>query len=360
LKAYKPNGRNKRAMSGQERRILVTNLDPIRILSLRSANEFEEIVEDWQRALKQRYSTIRVERVGGPGDMGRDIICTEANGDSVIYQCKHYGRELNKQDVLKEIGKCCFYCSNGFYPLPRKYYFVSPLGLNGTTRDLVNNPEELRKELLSKWSSYCETKISSERIPLEARLRGFITELEFRIFSYIVPKDFIEEIGRTPYYLKWFGEFIKPRSLIDSAPQEISEKEANYIRKLLEAYSEYLRENVEEAERLRQIKPELWENLQRQRNCFYSAEYLAAYSRDNCDPESRWFERLQEEFYYGIVDEIRKDAADGFERLQKVLDRAEVIQPYAGNPLNKELGLKDRWGICHQLANEREEIKWKT
>ena len=92
---------------------------------------------------------------------------------------------------------------------------------------------------------------------------------------------------------------------------------------------------------------------------FYSAEYLAAYSRETYPPDQYFFEQLKEEFYHGIIDAVQEDAKNGFERLKKVLQLAASLNPSQNNPLSSEVDIKDRKGVVHHLANERGDIKWK-
>ena len=59
----------------------------------------------------------------------------------------------------------------------------------------------------------------------------------------------------------------------------------------------------------------------------------------------------------GIINTIDEDAKDGFERLRKVLDRATSLQ-ITDNPLVGSSNINDRKGICHHLANEKDEVRW--
>jgi len=346
-------------MADKEKYIYVTTLDPIKILQVLNEDDYETMVEEWQSdSLGKKYS--RVEKLGGPGDKGRDVVCTDGNNDSYVYQCKHYDRKLNKQDVLLEIGKCCHHCSKGDYPIPKKYYFVSPKGLATQVRDLLVSSTNLKEELKANWGKICQSKISSSgEIELESGLLAFIDGLDFSIFSYISPREFLEDFEKTAHYTKWFGKLVKPRELITAAPDEIRENELIYIRKILEAYSEYLGINIEDEKKLKETNTKLWDDFNRHRLYFYSAEYLAAYSRETYAPELQCFEQLKDEFYHGIIDEIQEDAKNGFERLKKVLKRAEGLITSSSNPLSSEVNIKDRKGICHHLANEREDITWK-
>lgn len=51
----------------------------IKALRNYSSNEWDLFVEEWVRGLKKQY--VDVKRIGGPGDMGRDVVAfsTEKN-----------------------------------------------------------------------------------------------------------------------------------------------------------------------------------------------------------------------------------------------------------------------------------------
>ena len=70
------------------------------------------------------------------------------------------------------------------------------------------------------------------------------------------------------------------------------------------------------------------------------------------------FENLKIEFYDGVISTVEEDAKDGFERLKKVLDLAKKLQ-INNNPLVGNMTQKDRQGIIHHLANEREDVVWR-
>jgi hypothetical protein len=332
-------------------------LDPLRVLRVFSEDQYEDMIGDWQRGyLQTKYA--RVENIGGPTDKGRDVICTDYQGASHFYQCKHYDRKLAKNDIFPEIGKCCYYSFTKKYPVPKKYYFVSPQGVTPDVRDLFAAPEILKQEIIDQWSKKCQSKITSNPVLLEGDFLSFVTQFDFSIYNYVAPEEFLADFKTTPYYTKWFGKISKPRKLISAAPDIISPNESTYIRKILDAYSDYLGKHIDDEKRLKETDPELWNDFNRQRLYFYSAEYLAAYSRDIYAPEFEWFEQLKQEFYHGIIDEIQQDAINGFERLRKVLSRAVLINTSSSNPLTSEAKTLDKKGICHHLANERDEIKW--
>lgn len=337
-------------------RILVINLDPIKILQTMSEEDYEIIIEEWQRDyLGKKFA--RVERLGGTGDKGRDVVCTLDNGDWINYQCKHYDHKLTKANILPEIGKCCYYCFKRNYSPPKKYYFVSPLGVVTGLRDLLKSHEKLKNELISNWNKQCRNKIvSTYPIDLSGELLDFVREFNFEIFDYVSESDFLEEFRKTPHYTKRFGLLCKPRPLIENAPAPIQPTELNYIQKILDAYSDYLKKDIDDVVKLHEY-PDLENDFNRQRLYFYSAEYLGAYSRETYAPELQCFERLKDDIYHSIIEEIEDDAKNGFERLRKVLKRAEALT-VNGNLLNSEINVKDKKGLCHHLANERDDVKW--
>lgn len=343
------------AVSQTRQRIFMTALDPIKLLQLVNEDDYERIIEEWQRSFLEKEYT-RVERLGGKGDKGRDIVCTLDSGEWVNYQCKHYDRKLNESDILLEVGKFCYYCSKGDYPPPKKYYFVSPLGVTISLRDLFKSPERLKNELKNNWDKQCRNKIVSSSIELDATLLKFIEKLDFGIFGYVSETEFIDQFKKTPDYTKRFGFLYKPRPILEKAPAEIQAAELNYIQKILDAYSDYLHKNIDAVTKLHS-HPDLEEDFNRQRLYFYSAEYLNAYARDTFAPELQYFEKLKDDVYHSIIEEIHEDAEHGFARLKKVLKMAGLLTIH-NNALSSEITVRDKKGICHHLANERDDVKW--
>lgn len=338
------------------KRILVTNLDPIKLLQVMSAEDYEQVIEEWRRDyLDKKYT--RVERLGGTNDKGRDVVCTLENEEWINYQCKHYNRKLIITDILSEIGKCCYYCFKRDYSPPKKYYFVSPLGVVTGLRDLLKSPDKLKEKLMSGWNNQCRNKIvSHSSINLEGELLDFVNNFNFDIFDYVSESEFLDEFEKTPHYTKRFGLLCKARPIIEQVPSQIQLTEMKYIQKILDAYSDYLKKNISCVAKLHE-HPELEKHFNRQRLYFYSAEYLRAYSRETYAPELQCFDKLKDDIYHSIIEEIEEDAITGFERLKKVLKRAEVLT-LGANLLNSEICVKDKKGICHHLANEKEDIKW--
>ncbi len=335
------------------------------ILQDHDENDYELIIEDWQRVyLGEKY--VKVERLGGPGDKSRDILCTDNNDDLWIYQCKYYSDAISKNEIFPEVAKCCYYCYKQEYKVkgvpktPKKYYFVSPKGVTIGMRDLFEDPTRLKSELIAAWATLCKKRITkTEEVLLEGELSSYINNFDFSIFYHITPEEFVEDYKKSPNFSLWLGKFVKPKKEIE-VPKDIQDNETEYIKKVFDAYGDYLGQHIDTTEQLKLANPSLLKNFENQRRYFYSAEYLVAVSRDSHAAEFHWWDHLKHDFYEGIIQTVEDDAEHGFERLKKVLDRACVICPSLKNPLTHELDIDQRKGMCHELANEYEEIRWTT
>jgi len=64
-----------------------------------SSDQWERFVQEWVDSLRDEYEL--VERCGGAGDMGRDVIATvkAGNGAWDNYQCKHYQKALEPSEI---------------------------------------------------------------------------------------------------------------------------------------------------------------------------------------------------------------------------------------------------------------------
>ena len=69
------------------------------------------------------------------------------------------------------------------------------------------------------------------------------------------------------------------------------------------------------------------------------------------------YENLQDEVYSGISDVIREDHKDGYRRVLAVVKASKLLQ-ISSHPLINRMVVRDRGGICHQLANEKDNVKW--
>lgn len=316
--------------------------------------QWEEFVLEWADSLKSQYS--RVERCGGAGDMGRDVIALDKVDEKIWdnFQCKHYKDPLSPGSVWVEFGKLVYYTSIGEYSYPRRYTFVAPQGAGTKLSNLLKKPAKLKSELVANWSAHCRTGITSKKfVELDATLSAYLDGLDFSIFDAIPPLQLLDQHARTRWHAARFGGGLPVRPSFGPPPTLMAEDEINYVSALLEAYGDHLKAAVASADELAGY-PELGEHFGDSRLEFYSAEALRAFSRDTLPPNV--FEQLQEEFHGGIRDELRGEHASGYRCVLAVTKTARLL-PMNSHPLAERLSLRDRAGICHQLANDKK-VKW--
>lgn len=332
-------------------------IPPIDRLKLFSNSEWEDFVLEWADSLRDKYEL--VERCGGAGDMGRDVIAFVASNEgSEIwdnYQCKHYDHPLAPTDIWLELGKLVYYTYTGEFSFPRKYYFVAPQAAGTTLANLLRRPDKLRQQLLEKWDQYCKKKITKKtEVPLDDAITGYINGLDFSIISYLPPLRIIEQHATTRYHVSRFGGGLPDRPDVSSPPDKPASEELGYISKLMDAYSDHLKRDVTTPSDI-ETAQDLKEHCVDSRIQFYSAESLRSFSRDYLPPGE--FQKLQDEVHEGIKDEIREDHPSGYKRLLAVIKAARGLQ-ITSHALVSKLTIRDRGGICHQLANDKDEVRW--
>ena len=331
--------------------------DPLQIIKIYSADDWEQFILEWVEALRNRYNEVR--RASGAGDKGRDVIgyveSVNASGPWDNYQCKHYDHALHPSDLWKELAKLCYYTFNETYSVPRSYYFVAPWGVGPEALLLLENPDNLRKGLISRWGKGDLLSISKKEIALTDSLRRYVESFDFSIVKDVPPSRIINEHRETRYYAPRFGGGLV-RLPPDKAkvPEEIADVESRFVAQLLEAYGDHLSKQVNGVGDLKD-HPNLKRHFDRQRTHFYLAELLRNFTRDNI-PEDGCFERLLKTIEDGVVDIAESDYADGFERVKKTIEAARSLQ-IDSHPLKECLEGYHRSGMCHQLANE-DRLTW--
>lgn len=328
----------------------------IKRIQLFSSDDWEDFVLEWAQSLKDKYS--RVDRCAGSGDQGRDVIAIEDRNDPQIwdnYQCKHYDHPLSPTDVWTELGKLAYYTSIEEFTLPRRYYFVAPFGLGTTLSKKLGDTTWFCSGLLKNWDKYCTRKIRpSTTIPLTTELRTHIEGLDFTIIDYVPPLDIIEQHSTTRWHAARFGGGLPRRPDVAPPPENPIASEANYLRKLFDAYSDHEGKTISNSSHIKDNN-NLLGHYSDSRHEFYSAESLRSFSRDILPDGS--FKKLQDEIHDGIRDELRTDHASGYQRLVAVVGRARSLRLTA-HPLVPRMHTRDSGGICHQLANDRDDIEW--
>lgn len=326
-------------------------IERIRIFSDR---QWEKFVLEWAHSLDNDYGL--VERCGGSGDMGRDIVAYYKGDDSTWdnYQCKHYKDALTPSDIWVEIGKLIYYTYRNEYSYPRRYFFVAQQGAGTKLSNLLKKKDKLRAGLLDNWEKFCRKNISSTTtVELDDSLKKYIDGLDFSIFQALPPLMLIEQHARTRWHVARFGGGLPARPSFEPPPEEVAAHEVTYVKELLNAYSDHLKRDIASVVEL-SGEVDIRDHFNDSRLEFYSAEALRSFSRDTLPPGE--FEKLQEEVHSGIKDEIRGTHQDGFRRVMAVVKTARVLQ-LSGHALNERLSVRDRGGICHQLANDKK-VRW--
>ncbi|MEC4589682.1 ABC-three component system protein [Nitrospirillum amazonense] len=324
------------------------SIPPIERIKLFSDVEWEACVDEWASSLSD-YAL--VERAGGAGDMGCDIIATVKpavqNGPWDNFQCKHYDHPLTPSDIWLELGKLCYFTYLGEYSYPRKYYFVAPRGVGTKLSSLLKKPDLLKAELIAQWPEKCAPHLTSKaQVPLETALLAHIKALDFSRIGHLPPLKLIEGHMATRFFAVRFGLGLPARPAVSAPPDQIEQNESRYVSQLLEAYCDNLKIPLTNPENVPQKHSG---HFKRARESFYCAEALRSFSRDTL-PDGA-FENLQEQIHDGVIDIAEANYACGLTRLNATLAQATALS-LTSSALLGRVEIADRRGICHQLANE--------
>lgn len=328
-----------------------TIVPAIDLLRVFSPGQWEDFALEWAHSLKRQYQ--RVERCGGAGDLGRDVVAFVSENDWHNYQCKHYKDPLQPNQIILELGKLCYYVHENAFSAPSKYYFVAPQGAGNSLSLLFKKPEDLRERLIKDWAAKCEDHITSvKKVPLTGELLEFVKGFDFSIFSYVPPLDLIEQHALTRWHSARFPGGLPLRPPAEVPHIEEEKFESPYIVRLLEAYSDHAGVVLGVADLV--AYEQLHRHLLRSRERFFHAESLRNFSRDTFPPGQ--FEDLQEEFFDAVIDTVEDSHANGLHRVNAAIKVAQQLDP-TKNALRNLLGVKDKAGICHQLADNAR-LKW--
>jgi hypothetical protein len=326
------------------------------LMKLFSPDEWEAFVLEWAHSLDSRYEL--VEKCGGAGDMGRDVIATVSEDDPDVwdnYQCKHYEHPLRPADIWLELGKAVYYSHQGEFTFPRRYRFVAPQGAGTTLIKLFKKPDDLKARLVGEWDKHCRNGITSTQdVVLEGALRDYLDALDFSVIGCIPAQRLVDDHRRTRWHVARFGGGLPQRPEAPEPPDKPVEKEVGYLTKLFAAYADHRGHPVENVNDLAGVNS-LLRHYSRSRKEFYSAESLRGFSRDTLPLGS--YETLQEEVLAGVQDILDGQHEDGYQRVLAVVQAARQLQ-LTRHALVPRLDVRDRGGICHQLANDREDVRW--
>lgn len=335
------------------------NILPIKRMEIFSADEWEIFIEEWLEIKKTKY--IEVERFGGAGDKGRDVVAYLTDNKVAdykwdCYQCKHYDAPLMPAQMWIEFGKLLYYTFKNEYPIPNKYFFISPKGCGTSFTKLLQNPKDLKTGVINHWDKDISEKITSGvKIGLSDELLLHINNFNFSIFDRIPPKIIIEEHKPHANHLIWFGGGLPDRNKLDesSIPDVITTEETVYVEQLILAYGS---DAASVFASLEEVKAQAKYNshFKRARISFHHAEQLRNFSRDNLPNGT--FENFQDEVYDGIINIAESSHNNGFEKVKAVETHSTSVS-ITSNALKEVSNVKDKTGVCHQLCNNKK-INW--
>jgi hypothetical protein len=300
-----------------------------------------------------------VQRFGGAGDRGIDIAGfvdqKKLQGVWDNYQCKHYDHALRPTDVWPEFGKLLWYSFKKNYAVPRRFYFVAPLGIGTKLSGYLADADKLKQALIEAWDQHVRHKITeTQEVLLEGEFLAYVEAFDFSIFDSKTPLEINEDHRQCPYHAARFGGGLPDRPAVEKPPAEIAPTESRYIAQLFSAYEDYAKKTIPDINALKSCSPVLSGHFGRQREAFYHAESLRIYARENAPAGT--FDDLQEDIYTGVIDTHDADHTNGYERVCKVTKAARDLQ-LTSNALIPCVKPKDRDGICHHLANE-DRLQW--
>lgn len=331
---------------------------PLKLIEVFTSEQWEEFIEEWLDLKRKEFHS--VERIGGSGDMGRDVIGyiddPKINKDYKwnCYQCKHYRNPISPTDIYLELAKIIYYTFKEEYPVPENYYFIAPKDCGTTLSKLLNNENELKKLLKENWKKYCENEITkTESVILEGKLLLHFENFNFKIFSKIKRKLILEEHTKHPNHLIRFGGSLpdRPKLLNKDIPSLIQNTETTYVENLIKAYNSVGKAAFSNAKELNSF---YLTHFNKAREGFHFAEQLRVLYRDNLPINT--FEEFQDEIHNGIINTLTTSHTNSFEKVKSAEDKSLQIQ-ITSNPLKDVSKPQDRTGICHQLSNNGK-INW--
>lgn len=319
-----------------------------------SPDEWEVFITEWATGVALSYRQIK--QLGGSGDRGVDVAAfkTDRGLEDAwdCFQAKHYEGSLTFSDAFPEMLKIFHGVVDAFYRLPDRYVFVAPRGCGPTLNRLLSKPTELRKKFLE----LLDANSPATRV-YDAQTLQYIRELaessDFSIFQSLELNEMLEVHRKTPYYTDRFATSLPARPPVGQTPQATAPNEAIYVKKLVDVYYEQDPASGSNADSVAE-HPKHGPHLQRQREAFYSAEAFRLYARDSV-PDGT-YELLQDDVYTGVVDTAEANHPSGLDRLRAVLTQSGQLD-LAAHTLISMSNLKDRQGICHQLANA-DKLTW--
>lgn len=336
-----------------------TPIPPIKRIQIFSNDEWEDFTRECLEVMQKEKNAFCVRQYSGSGDKGIDVALfydeNLLDGVWECYQCKHFDHPLMFSEMCIEFGKIIYYTFIKEYSVPKSYFLISPYGCGTDLATLLSrNPENLKSKILNSWDKYCKEKITKTKIiPLDDELKEYIENFDFTIFKEKTPSEMIELHRKSKYHIYRFGSGLPTRPKDKTPPKIIETNEVKYINKLLDAYREHLNDNHLSLNDVKNYS-DINRHLNNSREEFFCAESLYNFSRDIFPDDT--FENLKEEVYRYVENTVYDNHADGYEKVKKVVEKAHDT-PVNSSPLCECVKVRDKAGMCHQLANE-DKIDW--
>jgi len=317
-------------------------------------DDLERFVREW--AL-QRKEYAEVEQYTGPGDMGRDVVGfltkQRHEGPWHNYQCKQYGKTLQTDVGIREVGKVLYRSSRGEFTPPAAFFFVAPRGVNRNLKRLISKPEEFRQVLLNQWGKYCANEISTAfHVALDPALRALIEKWDFSLVRAISVDMMLGDPAAKPVLVSWFGVDPGPAPA-GTVPPVIEAREMPYIEQLLDAYGE--RERCTFADYVSVMDHAAHgQHIRRQRERFFDADAFSRFYRDNTMSEE--IHAVKRDILHGVIETHGAEHPDSLARVDAVMTQAANVHP--SGTLAKYARVSVKQGICHHFANEGE-LRWR-
>jgi hypothetical protein len=329
-------------------------IPPERLILSLPDDELEKFARAWVD-LKKGY--FEVQRFTGAGDMGRDVVgyLTQNRHEGAWhnYQCKQYGRPVQINVGLLEIGKILYYAYRGEFTPPTAYFFVAPRGVARSLRSLISKPGELRTTLIAKWDQYCANHITkTETIKLDPGLTALINAWDFSKVTALSVDEILKDPAGTAAMAKRFGKDPGPAP-VGTAPADVQAHEMPYIRQLLDAYGERDQIDFKQHEDVK-AHDQFGPHLDMQRERFFDADAFSRFYRDNTMSEE--IEALRVDMLHGVVDVHGASHSDALSRVNAVMAQAATVAP--SGVLARHARVPVKQGICHHFANEGR-LKWQ-
>jgi hypothetical protein len=325
----------------------------IKLVRTYDSAEWEIFIREWQKGLQGYHA---VKRLGGTGDLGRDVIglCSAEACQGVWdnFQCKHYETTLGVPAACVDSGKIIFHAYRGEFTPPRKCTFVAPRGPSTALRDMLLNPDKFRDEVIATWDvRVAPNVVEKERHVLTGDLETYVRAYDFKSFTFVTLEEVLDDHRKTAYWSSRFGGEL-PLPTPGVTPDIIAPEETVYVAKLLDVYAEKIGTPIKCSDDLSD-HIEWRDDLQKQRVRFYDAEAFMATYRDQTEPGT--IESFADEIM-DTIDPVLGMASSAHGRLSTALSAAG--QAFPASVLTPRAKIRVKQGVCHQLANI-DRVTWK-